>query len=295
MEQATSPTTVPLQRSGTSAVVKTFSRAVRIPGLVIGGTLFVVLVVCAVLAPVITPGNPNAMNFGAMLHPPSMQHPFGTDNFGRGIFRRELYGLRLSMIIGLLVASITGVIGTVFGVMAGLSRRADAIIMRVADGFMAFPWMVLAIASMAFLGSSTMNVIIVLSIVYSPRMARIVRSAVLVEREREYIVAENIIGASPWRIVMKHLLPNILAPIIVQLTFTFAYAVLNESLLDFLGVGVPPSVPSLGKMISDSQEYMVQAPWMTIFPGVGIAVTVITLNLLGDGIQDFLGVKSSQS
>ncbi|WP_029423051.1 ABC transporter permease [Alicyclobacillus macrosporangiidus] len=273
-------------------IFKNMQAALRIPGLYIGGTVLLIIVIAAALAPILTRYDPNGMNMQEMLRPPSAVHWFGTDNFGRDIFTRELYALRLSLLIGFCVAAATGVIGTVFGMIAGFVRPADAIIMRIADGFMAFPWMVLAIATMAFLGSSVTNVIIVLSIVYSPRMLRIVRSSVLVEREKEYVTSAITVGASKIRTAVRHVLPNAVAPMIIQLTFTFAYAVLNESLLDFLGVGVPPSFASLGKMISESEQYMIQSPWTTLFPGLGIAVVVLCLNFLGDGIQDLIGKKS---
>ena len=182
----------------------------------------------------------------------------------------------------------TSLIGVILGILAGYYDFLDNILMRIMDGLMAFPAMVMAIALMAFLGPSVLNVIIALSFIYMPRTARIIRSVVLVVREMVYVQAARALGARDLRITLKHILPNCIPPLIVQSTFIFAYSVLAEASLSFLGVGVPPDIPSWGNIISSGRLFMREAPWMTIFPGLAILMTCMALNLLGDGLRDAL-------
>jgi len=190
--------------------------------------------------------------------------------------------------VGGAVMIFTSLIGVILGILAGYYDFLDNILMRIMDGLMAFPAMVMAIALMAFLGPSVLNVIIALSFIYMPRTARIIRSVVLVVREMVYVQAARALGARDLRITLKHILPNCIPPLIVQSTFIFAYSVLAEASLSFLGVGVPPDIPSWGNIISSGRLFMREAPWMTIFPGLAILMTCMALNLLGDGLRDAL-------
>lgn len=260
----------------------------RRPVVLVGAGLILSLIVCGLLAPVLAPANPQTMRISERLSRPSSVHPLGTDDFGRDVFSRVLYGIRLSLIIGAVVVTFSTAIGLPTGLVAGYLPRLDNLLMRIMDALMAFPAVILAIALMAALGPSAVNVTIALGIVYSPRMARVIRGSVLVVREFEYVTAAQALGLRDVRIMVRHVLPNCLSPVIVQATFIFAYAVLGEALLSFLGVGVPPQVPSLGTILSGGRVYMQQAPWITIFPGLAIMMLVFGLNLFGDGLRDIL-------
>lgn len=257
----------------------------------IGAAIFLCLVVVALLAPLLTPYAPDYMEPANRLMPMSSQHPFGTDGFGRDVFSRVIYGARVSLSVGISVVLATTVLGIILGFLAGYFRFLDNIIMRVLDGLMAFPAIILQIAIMAVLGARFSNVIIALSIVYAPRMARVVRSAVLVQKEQQYVEAARSIGASDLRIALLHLLPNCVAPIIIQGTMIFAYSVLAEASLSFLGVGMPPEIPSWGNILEEGRVYIRRAPWMITFPGVAIALCVLALNMFGDGLRDILDPK----
>ena len=253
-----------------------------------GLTLFSIVVVMAMLADVIALHDANQNNFRYRLGAPNASHWLGTDNFGRDIFSRIVHGSRVSLRIALLVVLTTGVLGVMIGAVAGYFQRLDNLLMRVMDGLMAFPGILLAIALAAVLGPSEINAVIALTIAYTPRTARIMRAAVLVVREMEYVEAALACGASHWRILWRHILSNSLAPLIVQLTFIFAYAILAEAVLSFIGVGPPPPTPSWGNIIADGRAYIPEAPWISLFPGIAIALTVLGLNLLGDGLRDVL-------
>lgn len=234
------------------------------------------------------PVDPLAMDVLAILEPPSRAHPFGTDDFGRDILSRVLHGTRMSLAIGASVLVATSVMGTLFGLLAGYFKRLDNTIMRAMDALMAFPAILLALTIMAVLGPRTENVVIALSLVYAPRTARVVRSAVLAVRELDYVEAARALGASHWRVMRHHVLPNCIAPLIVQGTFVFGYAILGEAALSFIGVGTLPPAPSLGNILSDARPMLREAPWMALFPGGTIALTILGLNLLGDGLRDLL-------
>jgi peptide/nickel transport system permease protein len=199
-----------------------------------------------------------------------------------------VWGAQLSMIIGASVVALNAVFGTLIGALAGYFRGLDNALMRVNDALMAFPAILLAIAVTAVLGPSTLNVILALSIVYIPRTARIVRSSVIVLREMEYVQAAVAAGAGHWRILRHHILPNAMAPMIVQLSFLFAYAVLSEATLSFLGVGAVPPTPTWGNIMAEGRDFMREAPWIITIPGVMLMITVMGLNLLGDGLRDVL-------
>ena len=254
----------------------------------IGFSLFALVVLTALFADLLAPHDPLKNNFRYRLGAPNDVHKLGTDNFGRDILSRVLHGSRVSLTIGLFVVIVTGILGTLIGAVAGYVQRLDNIIMRVMDGFMAFPPILLAIAIGAVLGPSLMNAVIALSVAYTPRTARIVRASVLVVKAQEYVEAARAMGASHTRILVKHILANSLAPLVVQLTFIFALSILAEAVLSYIGVGPRPPTPTFGNIIADGRNYIAEAPWITIWPGIAIMITVLGLNLLGDGLRDVL-------
>jgi len=280
-------------RPTSAALVWRMVRRRRITG--VGGALILIIVASAVAAPLLAPFDPVALNVPDRLLPPGPAHPFGTDEFGRDILSRTLYGARLSLVVGALVTLLATTAGIVVGLAAGSNPRADRILMRIMDGLMAFPDVLLAIGLMASLGPSVRNVILSLGFVYTPRIARVVRAAVLVVVRQEYVEAARAVGASHSRILARHILVNCASPVIVQATFITAYAMLGEAALSFLGVGVPPQVPTWGGIISAGQVYLRQAPWISIFPGTAIVLSVLALNLLGDGLRDFLDPRLRHS
>ncbi|MEO8306287.1 MAG: ABC transporter permease [Betaproteobacteria bacterium] len=254
----------------------------------IGAALVGMVVVLALLAPAIAPYDPLKGNFRARMEAPGLAHWMGTDHFGRDILSRVLYGARVSLQIGFLVTLITAATGVCIGAMAGYFRRLDGPIMRLMDAFMAFPSIILAIAISSVLGASVVNVIIALSIASTPHTARVVRASVLVVREMEYVEAARALGAGHARILVRHVLANSMAPLVVRMTYVFAVAILNEAVLSFIGVGPPPPTPTFGAIIANGRDFIVAAPWITIAPGLAILVSVLGLNLLGDGLRDLL-------
>ncbi|HWX49215.1 MAG TPA: ABC transporter permease [Roseomonas sp.] len=255
---------------------------------VTGLILFGIIAFMAAAAPWITDVNPNRLSMRNKFLPPGGDFILGTDNFGRSLWSRVVWGARLSVIIGISVVALNAVFGTLIGALAGYFRRLDNVLMRVNDALMAFPAILLAIGVTAMLGPSTANVIIALGIVYVPRTARIVRSSVIVLREMEYVQAAVAAGAGHWRILRHHILPNAMAPMIVQLSFLFAYAVLSEATLSFLGLGAVPPTPTWGNIMAEGRDFMRDAPWIITIPGVTLMITVLGLNMLGDGLRDVL-------
>lgn len=270
-------------------------RLMRHPSFVIGGALFACIVGLAVFADLIAPYEPNKNNFRALLMPPSATNWFGTDGYGRDILSRVIHGTRVSLQIGVSVVVLTGVFGAVLGLLSGYVRWLDNILMRVMDGLMAFPGVLLAIALAAALGPSAMNAVIALTVAFTPRTARVVRSSVLVIRELPYVEAAVAAGAGHMRIIFRYILANALSPLIVQLTFVFAVSILSEAILSFLGVGPPPPAPSLGNIIAEGRNYLQDAPWIALFPGLAIAASVLGLNLMGDGLRDVTDPRLSRS
>lgn len=264
------------------------ARALGHRGVLIGLVLFGAIVFAALAADWISPHDPVRNNFRYRLGAPNDMHWLGTDRFGRDILSRIIHGTRVSLRIGLMVVLATGVMGAMIGALAGYFRRLDGPIMRVMDGLMAFPAILLAVSLAAALGPSEVNAAIALTVAYTPRTARIVRASVLVVREMEYVEAARALGAGHAHILFRHILPNSLTPLVVQSTYIFALAILAEAVLSFIGVGPPPPTPSLGSVIADGRDYMLEAPWISLFPGLAIAVTVLGLNLLGDGLRDVL-------
>lgn len=258
---------------------------------VIGAGLVVVNVLIALGATPIAGVDPQALDVKARLARPTAQHWFGTDHVGRDAWSRVIHGARLSMIVGASVVALSFAGGVAFGVLGGYFRALDNVLMRMMDGLMAFPGIILAIAMMASLGPSVFNVIVALGVVYVPRVARIVRGSVLVIRETPYVEAARALGIGDGRIIARHVLPNCMSPVIVQGTFIFAAAVLGEAALSFLGVGVPPQIPSWGNVLAEGRSYLQQAPWLTLFPGAAIMASILGLNLFGDGLRDLLDPK----
>ena len=274
--------TAPAERTGI------LRQMVRRRTVMAGLVILAVVATLAVLAPLIAPYAPNRLSIVNRLKPPGAMFWFGTDEFGRDVFTRTLYAGRQSLLVGASVVVLAGFVGVTLGLVAGFFRRLDTPIARVIDAMMAFPDILLAIALVAALGPSLATVIVALGIVYAPRLARVVRASTLVIRELPYVEAARALGVPTWRIMIRHVLRNLVSPILVQATFIFAYAMLAEAGLSFLGVGVSPEVPTWGTMIAAGRQYIGQADWMTIFPGIAIVLSVLSLQLVGDGLRDLL-------
>ena len=257
-----------------------------------GGTLFLLLFV-ALCAPVLAPHDPMEQNLYARLQPPSLDHPLGTDDFGRDILSRIIYGSRISLRIG--AASITAalLVGTLLGLWAGYwGGWVDTLIMRCMDLLLAFPSILLAIAIVAVVGPGIDNAIMAVSVVLIPQFARLVRSSVLSVREMAYIEAARALGAGPMRILFFGILPNCTAPIIVQTTLGLGTAILDAAGLSFLGLGAQPPMPEWGAMLAGGRELLFEAPWVMTFPGLAIFIVVLAINLFGDGLRDALDPKT---
>lgn len=288
--------TAAVDAPGLPAVAKTglfkrwpiLRRLLRHKAFVIGAVLFGFILLVALFADWIAPIDPNRISIRNRFKPPDLTHWLGTDNLGRSQLSRVAYGARLSLAIGFAVVVLNAVFGVILGAAAGYFRRLDNILMRITDALMAFPAVLLAIGIAAALGPSSMTAAIALSAVYIPRTARIVRASVLVVREMEFVQAAIAMGASHLRILGKHVLPNCLAPLIVQLTFIFAYAVLSEAVLSFLGLGAAPPTPTWGNIIAEGRIVLREAWWVTLCPGIAVALTVLALNMVGDGLRDIL-------
>ena len=268
-------------------LAKLFRRRLVLAGAIVLATIALL----ALFAPWLTPYDPMALKVLERLQSPRAAHWFGTDELGRDVFSRVIFGARYSLLIGALVVLISTICGVLLGLAAGFFRRLDGPIMRLVDAMMSFPDILLAIALVAVLGASMTNVIVALAIVYTPRVARIVRASTLVVRELLFIEAARALGVATWRILFIHILHNIASPILVQATFIFAYAVLAEAGLSFLGVGVPPVLPTWGSMISSGQQFAHQAIWLVVFPGIAIVLSALSLQMVGDGFRDLLDPK----
>lgn len=264
-------------------------RLMRQPLSVLAGIIVIILIITALVGPLITPYDPNHIDMANRFDPPSLAHPFGTDDFGRDIFSRVIVGARLSLQVGLIAVGLAATAGTLLGLVAGYAGRlTDEVIMRAMDILFAFPAILLAIAIMAALGKGITNAMIAIGIVYVPIFARIARSSVLSIREEEFIDAARAIGASDKRIIFRHILPNTLSPLIVETTLSLSFAILAEAALSFFGLGTQPPDPSWGRMLSEGRAYFQQSVWLAIWPGLAIMMTVLGFNLLGDGLRDAL-------
>ncbi|HEX2117281.1 MAG TPA: ABC transporter permease [Alphaproteobacteria bacterium] len=259
----------------------------RNPTIVLGSAILAFMALAAILAPLFA-GDALTMLPANRLRPPSAEHWFGTDNLGRDVFARTVYGAQISLLVGLSVAAISVVLGLAIGLAAGNSRRLDGPIMRVMDGVMAIPAILLAIALVSLSRASVGIVIAAIVIPEVPRVVRLVRSVVLTVREQPFVEAAISGGSRRIKILLRHILPSTIAPLIVQATYICASAILVESALSFLGAGTPPEIPTWGNMIASSRLFLSRAPWTIFFPGACLAIVVLAVNLLGDGLRDRL-------
>ena len=274
-----------------SAIAAEFLR--RHPTIVVGATLLLLVILAAIMAPYVT-RDPILLEPINRLKPPSAEFWMGTDSLGRDIFARTVHGARISLLVGLTVAIVSVFSGLVIGLLAGYFNRVDAVVMRVMDGVMAIPAILLAIALVALLGASVKVVIIAIAIPEIPRVTRLVRSVVLSVRDLPYVEAARSNGTRVAKLLRRHILPSTMAPLIVQGTFICASAILTEAGLSFLGAGTPPEIPTWGNMIASSRLYLQIAPWTIFAPGICLAVVVLAVNLLGDGLRDRLDPRISR-
>ncbi len=260
----------------------------------LGFAIIVIVAFSALFAPVISPYSPTDQDLPGNLRGPELSHPFGQDKLGRDIFSRVVYGSRISLYVGTVTVAFSLFIGLIVGSIAGYyGGKIDEAFMRVVDVLMAFPGLLLAIAIIAALGPALNHVVLALVITGWVGYARIIRGQILAAREEEYVLAARSLGAGPFRVIVRHLLPNIIAPIIVEATFGMAGAIIAEAGLSFLGLGTPPPAPSWGAMLAEGRQFLLAAPHITIFPGLAIMTVVLALNFIGDGLRDFLDVKGN--
>jgi len=260
----------------------------RHPTMVAGGGLILLMVLAGVFAPLLGTTDPLNISPIERLRGPSEEHWFGTDMLGRDVYSRTLYGGRISLLVGVCVALFSTAIGMVIGVVSGYNRVVDGIVMRIMDGIMAIPAILLAIALMALTRASVYSVIVALTLPEIPRVVRLVRGLVLTIRENVYVEAAHALGAGFFRVVFRHILPNTLTPLIVQGTYICASAVIYEAYLSFLGAGTPPEIPSWGNIMAEGRVYIQLGFWILLFPGICLGLTVLGINLLGDGLRDTL-------
>ncbi len=286
---------------GVTAEMATLAQAPQRPrwarwtGVMLGNPVTVVaavflcgVILAAVFAPSLTRHDPTFLDPGVRLQGPSGDYFLGTDDRGRDIFSRVIYGGRVSLMIGVSVTLAAAAIGSILGLLSGYFHKLDTPIMRTLDGLMAFPSILLAIAIMASLGTSATNVFIALVVVYTPTIARLVRSTTLVTRQQPFVESARSIGMTDAGILLRYVFPNGLSPLIVQCTFVVAFAIISEASLSFLGAGVDPETPTWGNMLRDGQRVLQSAWWLALFPGIALVLTVLTLNLLGDALRDAL-------
>ena len=271
------------------AAALSWRRMARSPNLIVGVVVLVVVVGAALFARFLAPYNPIDQSFADQLRPPSAAHLFGTDEFGRDIFSRVVYGARIALTVGVISDGIALTVGVVFGVLAGyFGGWLDSGVMRTVDVMLAFPYLLLAMIVVAILGPNLNNAMIAIGIVYTPQFARLVRSAVLAIRGQEFVEAAEALGAGSIRVLARHVVPNVLSPIIVMGTLTVGFTIVETAGLSFLGLGASPPTPEWGSMLATGRSYMLTAPWIATFPGLAILVTVIGFNLVGDGLRDLL-------
>ncbi len=274
----------------------------RNKGAVIGLFVFLIILLLAIFAPFVSPHAPNEQNRQLLLSVPfwmdggSFSYPLGTDAVGRDILSRLIFGARFSLFIGVVVVTLSVVAGVLIGLVAGYFRgRVDIVIMRLMDIILAFPSLLLALVLVAVLGPGLLNAMIAISIVNQPHFVRLTRAAVMAEREKEYVVASRVAGAGTFRLMFKTILPNCLGPLIVQATLAFSAAILDAAALGFLGQGAQPPTPEWGTMLAEAREFISRAWWVVTFPGLAILITVIAINLMGDGLRDALDPKMKRS
>lgn len=261
----------------------------------IGAVIVLIVILAAIFAPLLTAHDPFEIDMSKRLESPSSEHLLGTDQFGRDLLTRILYGSRVSLFVGVIAVSISMTLGVILGLVSGFyGKWVDAIIMRIVDIFLSFPVILLAIAFVAALGPGIFNVMIALGLVYWTNYARVVRSSVLSVKEEEYVQAAKTLGASNLRIIFRYILPNVTAPIIVVATLGFGIAIVSEATLSFLGLGIQPPDPSWGGTLSVGLDFLRNAPHLSVYPGVAIMITVLGFNLLGDGISDVSDPKANK-
>lgn len=279
---------------GAGALCRVLAWARRHRFLAFSACVFVLLALVALLAPFVLP-DPRSLNPIQRLRAPSLDHLFGTDHLGRSVFVRTVYGTRVSLIIGIAVALAVTAVGFAIGLLAGFLRRWDSVLMRVMDAIMAIPGVLLAIALMSLMGSDIRTVIVAITIPEIPRMARLVRSLTLSVREQPFILAATSNGARLPRLLLRHVVPNVLAPVMVQATYVFASAMILEAVLSFLGAGTPPDIPSWGNMLAEGRAHLARAPWIIAFPSACLALLVLLINVTGDACRDALDPRLSRS
>lgn len=261
---------------------------VRNRSVMIGGAVTLIMLIFALFAEQIAPYDPMAIDVVNRYSAPSAAHIFGTDSFGRDVFSRVLYGTAISMKVGLMVSLCSFLVGLFLGLYSGYYPRFSAVVMRMCDAFKAIPSLILAIALVGVMGAGMRNVVITLTVVSIPDIARTARSITLQVKEQTYVEALRASGARPWRIIWRNILPNVVPTVLVQVSFIFATAVISESSLSFLGVGIPVPEPSWGNIINEGKLAIYQAWWMIVYPGIFIAVSVLGLNMMGEGMRDVL-------
>jgi peptide/nickel transport system permease protein len=260
----------------------------RYPTIVVGGALLTVMILIAIFAPLLFTVDPTALAPAKRTREPSALYWFGTDMLGRDIYSRVMYGARVSLLVGFSVALLASVVGTFIGVVSGFMRSLDSVIMRVMDGLMSIPPILLAIALMALTRGSVQNVIIAISVAEFPRVSRLIRGVVLSLREQPYVEAAIASGTRVPKIIWRHILPNTLAPLMVQATYICASAMITEAILSFIGAGTPPIIPSWGNIMAEGRALWQVKPFIVFFPAVYLSITVLAVNLLGDGLRDAL-------
>ncbi len=267
----------------------------RHPTILAGLLLLGLMLLIAIASPLFATHDPIRLDPTGRLKPPSWEHWFGTDQLGRDVYSRVIYGSRISLLVGFSVAALSTVLGLAIGLVTGFVRRLDAVVMRIMDGLMAIPAILLAIALISLSRSSVENVIIAITIPEVPRMVRLVRSVVLTLREQLFVDAAVSLGARLPRILVCHILPNTVAPLIVQATYVCAAAIIIEAILGFLGAGTPPDIPSWGNIMAEGRTYVMVAIWILLFPGIFLTLVVLGVNLLGDGLRDTLDPRLRRS
>ncbi|WP_017959056.1 ABC transporter permease subunit [Rhizobium leguminosarum] len=294
--------TVTVKTGQPSALAEFWHYFSRNKGAVIGLVVFTIILVVAVLAPLFAPHQPNEQNRQVLLAVPfwmeagSASYPLGTDAVGRDILSRLIYGARFSLFIGVVVVTLSVISGVLIGLVAGFFRgKIDTAIMRLMDIILAFPSLLLALVLVAVLGPGLTNAMIAISLVNQPHFVRLTRASVISEREKEYVIASRVAGAGTFRLMFKTILPNCLGPLIVQAALAFSAAILDAAALGFLGMGAQPPTPEWGTMLAESREFISRAWWVVTFPGLAILITVLAINLMGDGLRDALDPKLKRS
>src|SRR5690349_6624744 len=276
-----------------SPAARAWRRLLRRRGAIFGLAVIALLVLCAIFAPLISPYDPTVQSWSAVRQPPSAAHVFGTDDVGRDVFTRVIFGARASLLAGVISVSIALSIGVPLGLIAGYRGGfIDALLSRITDAMLACPFIILAIALAAFLGPSLGNAMIAIGITTTPIFMRLTRGQVMAVKVEDYVEAARAVGNPHWRIALLHILPNILPALLVQATLSIAAAIIAEAALSFLGLGQQPPAPSWGSMLNAAQRFLVNAPWMAIWPGLAIFLTVLSFNLVGDGLRDALDPRS---